>query len=96
MALSDSWLKANNGKKRPAVQEVKDNINTWSGKILDYATKVYQKEGKLKEAIEITNIIPENTKVKTTIPDVIAQWLKEEEQHQAIINDAQDLLSQAR
>lgn len=24
MALSDSWLKANNGKKRPAVQEVKD------------------------------------------------------------------------
>ncbi len=63
----------------PNYQEVKDSINTWSGKILEYATKVYQ-EGKLEDAIKLTDIIPDNSSAKTKIPNLISQWEQEQEQ----------------
>ncbi|MDJ0901058.1 MAG: protein kinase [Xenococcus sp. MO_188.B8] len=80
----------------PKYQEVKDNINTWTEEVLDYATKIYKEEGKLEEAIKITNIIRENNNFKTKIADLISQWQQEEEKYQGIIEQAQSLLDQAQ
>ena len=62
----------------PNYQEVKNNINIWSGKILEHATKVYQ-QGKLEDAIKVTDIIPDNSSAKTKVPQLISQWKKEQE-----------------
>lgn len=62
----------------PNYQEVKNSINIWAGKILEHATKVYQ-QGKLEDAIKVTDIIPNNSSVKTKVPQLIAQWKKEQE-----------------
>ncbi|MGK7897041.1 MAG: hypothetical protein AB4372_26365, partial [Xenococcus sp. (in: cyanobacteria)] len=78
----------------PNYQEIKDSINRWSGRILDYATKLYKEEGKLEEAVKTTEIIPDNTSVKVTVPKVIVQWQKDYTKHQAIIERAQELLNQ--
>ncbi len=74
-------------------QQVKDNINNWSEKILEYATEVY-KQGKLEDAIKVTNIIPKNTIVKAKLPKLISQWQQEELRHKTIINNAQNLSKQ--
>ncbi len=80
----------------PNYQEVKDNINIWSEELLDYATQLYRKEGKLEEAIKITNIIRENPNFQTKIADLSSQWQQEEEKYQAIIDQAQSLLDRAQ
>ena len=77
----------------PNYQEVKDSINNWSVIILDYATKIYQ-QGKLKEAIKITENIPENSNLTAVVPELISQWQQEEAKYQNIINNAQNLLNQ--
>ena len=66
----------------PNYQEVEDNINIWSGKILEYATQVYL-AGKLEEAIKVTDIIPDNSSAKTKIPHLISQWKQEQAEAQA-------------
>ena len=65
----------------PNYQEVEDSINIWSGKILEYATQVYQ-QGKLEDAIKVTDTIPDNSSAKTKIPDLISQWEQEQKQKQ--------------
>ncbi|MDJ0904157.1 MAG: hypothetical protein QNJ55_35770, partial [Xenococcus sp. MO_188.B8] len=77
-------------------QEVQDSINNWSGRILDYATTVYQEEGKLEEAVKVTENIPETSNFKAILPEVISQWQEETAKHQAIIDNAQNLLNQAQ
>ncbi len=77
-------------------QEVQNSINTWSGKILDYATKVYKEEGKLEEAVKIIENIPKNSNLTATLPELISQWQQEAEKHQAILDNAQNLLNQAQ
>ena len=72
-------------------QEVQNNINTWSQNILDYATTVYEK-GRLEQAIEITQAVPKNASIKATIPDLISQWQQQEENHKAIVEQAQYFL----
>ena len=72
-------------------KKVQNSINTWSENILDYATTVYKK-GKLKQAIKVTKVVPENTKVKATIPDLIARWQQQEKTHEANVEQAQNLL----
>ena len=77
-------------------QEVKDSINTWSGKILDYAIKVYKQQGRIEEAVKITKFIPDDTNVKTTIPEIISQWRRKESMYQDIMNKAESLLNQGQ
>ena len=79
----------------PNYQEIQDNIDIWSSKVLDYATKLYQ-QGKLEEAIKTTQIIPDNSNLKAKVPDVISQWQQEEEKHQTIIANAQNLLNRGQ
>ena len=77
-------------------QEVQDSINTWSGKILDYATTVYKEKGQLEKAVEVTENIPENSNLTATLPELIFQWQQETKTHQAIIDNAENLLNQAQ
>ncbi len=77
-------------------QEVQDSVDIWSGKILDYATKVYKEQGQLEEAVKITKNIPENSNLTATLPELISQWQQETEKHQALIDNAQNLLNQAQ
>ncbi|MDJ0590890.1 MAG: hypothetical protein QNJ72_12975 [Pleurocapsa sp. MO_226.B13] len=71
------------------------DLLTWSGNILDYATTVYKK-GKLEQAINITKIVPENSSVQAEIPDLISQWKQQQANHQAIVEQAQNLLARGR
>ena len=77
-------------------QEVQDSINIWSEKILDYATTVYKEKGQIKKAVEITDHIPGNSNLTATLPKLIYQWQQETETHQAILDNAQNLLNQAQ
>ncbi len=79
----------------PNYQEIQENIDIWSRKVLDYATKLYQ-EGKLEEAVKTTQIVPENSNFKATVPKLISQWQQEEEKHKAIIDNAQNLLNRGQ
>ncbi|MDJ0532698.1 MAG: serine/threonine-protein kinase [Xenococcaceae cyanobacterium MO_207.B15] len=79
----------------PNYQEVQDNINTWSGKILDYATKIYQ-EGNLEQAVKMTETIPESSNLKATVSPLISQWQQEEENHKTLIDNAQNLLNRGQ
>ena len=79
----------------PNYQEIQDHINTWLGKILDYATKIYQ-QGNLEQAVKITQIIPESSNLTETLPSLISQWQQEQEKHKTIIDQAQNLLNQGQ
>ena len=73
--------------------EAKENIDLWSEKILEYATKIYR-EGKLEDAIEIARVVSSNSSVKNIVPELVYEWKQEQEKHQTIINNAQRLLEQ--
>ena len=79
----------------PNYQEIQDSINIWSRKILDYATKLYQ-QGNLEEAVKTTEIIPEDSNLKATIPGLISQWEQEEVKHKTIIDNAQNFLNKGQ
>ena len=76
-------------------REVTNNINTWSKNILDYATTVYKK-GDIEQAIEVTKIVPENTQVKATIPELITKWQQQQQTHKANVEQAQNLLERGQ
>ena len=77
----------------PNYQEVKDSIDIWSEKILDYAKTVHQQKG-IEEAIKITKIIPENASVKAKIPELILQWQQTDEKYRDLIDRARQALNQ--
>ena len=79
----------------PNYQEIQDSINIWSKKILAYATKLYQ-QGNLEEAVKTTEIIPEDSNLKATIPGLISQWEQEEVKYKTIINNAQNFLNKGQ
>ena len=81
----------------PNHQQVREQIDTWSEKVLQQATKVYTQEGDLKEAKKmIVNVIPQSSAVKIQALDLKAQWEKEYQINQPIIESAQKALRDNR
>ena len=82
VAILDKMVASSLKDRYPDAQAVLEdlllpNSTVPSTLILNYANKVYKKDGKLEETVKITNSIPENTNVKTAIPDLTSQWQEE-------------------
>ena len=58
-------------------QEAQPLINQWSNSLFQKATKLYQEQGKLNEAIALTQVIPETNLIRQKLPETIAQWKQE-------------------
>ena len=77
----------------PNYQEIRDSIDLWSEKILDYANSVYKNEGREK-AIKVTGVIPDDSSAKPKVTELISQWEKSDLQYQNTINLGQKLLNE--
>ncbi len=71
-------------------------IEPWSQQLLDIATKKYQDEGKLKEAIALLQEIPLNTPTGKKIPVLPNQWQAQFEKESKALELAQLAFSQGR
>ncbi|WP_143727671.1 hypothetical protein [Moorena bouillonii] len=58
-------------------QEAQKLIDQWSNSLFQKATKLYQEQGKLNEAIALTQVIPETNLIRQRLPETIAQWKQE-------------------
>lgn len=84
-------------KEYPNYQEVKENIDSWSERVLQQAIALYTKEGKLKEAKKaVVNTIPQSSAVKVKALDLKAEWEQEHQTNQPIIETAQKALRDNR
>ncbi len=81
----------------PNYQEVQQNIDVWSEKVLELAIEKYTKQGKLEEASQtILTIIPDRSSVKPKALELKAQWEKENQTNKAIIESAKGALQEQK
>ena len=76
--------------------EVQENIDKWSGQLLDKAKKLYEEEGDLPKAIEIVTQIPQDSSIRPQVIDAKKFWKDETEANKAIITTAEKALSQEK
>lgn len=69
--------------------EAKNLISQWSNNLIQQATKLYQEEGKLDEAITLIEDIPTNKKTQ----EAISQWQKEWKANDTLLKEAQQALN---
>jgi serine/threonine protein kinase, bacterial len=80
-------------RQTSASAELTTEIDSWSEKALQQARELYEREGKLPEALEIVKEIPQDTPVKQTALDTTETWKTEFETNKVIIAAAQKALS---
>jgi serine/threonine protein kinase, bacterial len=83
-------------RQTSAEAELTTEIDLWSEKALEQATELYQKEGKLQEALEVVKEIPQDTPVKQKALDTTETWKTELETNKVIIAAAQKALSEEK
>jgi serine/threonine protein kinase, bacterial len=83
-----------NIKNQETASQIKTNIEQWSNETLEKATSLYEKEGKLKEALEQIQTIPQNTTAKTKASTLLATWKQENAANQKILAQSQKYLAQ--
>ncbi len=69
--------------------EAKSLISQWSNNLVQQATKLYQEEGKLDEAIALIETIPNTVATSKKAQEVIAQWQKEWAANDTLLKEAQ-------
>lgn len=74
--------------------QIKASIEEWSQKTLEKATSLYEREGKLKEALEQIQIIPQNSATKTKASQLLTTWKQEDAANQKILAQSQKYLTQ--
>ncbi|NEP11444.1 MAG: serine/threonine protein kinase [Symploca sp. SIO2C1] len=69
--------------------QTKSLISQWSNNLIQQATKLYQEEGKLDEAIALIETIPNTVPTSKKAQEVIAQWQKEWAANDTLLKEAQ-------
>jgi serine/threonine protein kinase, bacterial len=88
---------ANKLPKNAAIASaIKTSIKEWSDRTLKEAIDLYDREGKLKEALEKIQAIPQNTAAKTKAFKLLASWKTEDAANQKILAQSQKYLRQER
>ena len=77
-------------------QKAQQKINTWSTEILAYATKTYEEQGKLKEALAAASVIPKTTAVAQEVATRTKQWQANNKTNEALIKAAETDLQDGR
>jgi serine/threonine protein kinase, bacterial len=81
-------------ENQETASQIKTSIEQWSNETLEKATSLYEKEGKLKEALEQIQTIPQNTTAKTKASTLLATWKQENAANQKILAQSQKYLAQ--
>jgi|GEM_PF-2833732 len=69
--------------------QAKSLISQWSNKLMQQATKLYQEEGKLDEAIALIETIPNTVSTGKKAQEAITQWQKEWAANDTLLKEAQ-------
>jgi serine/threonine protein kinase, bacterial len=83
-----------NIENQETASQIKTSIEQWSNETLEKATSLYEKEGKLIEALAQIQTIPQNTTIKTKASKLLAAWKQEDIANQKILAQSQKYLSQ--
>lgn len=83
-------------KNTEIASQIKTSIEEWSNETLQTATSLYEKEGKLKEALEYIQVIPQNTTAKAEATKLLAIWKQENSTNQKILAQSQKYLAEKR
>lgn len=75
-------------------QTLEPLIAQWSEELVKQATRLYQEEGKLDEAIAMLETIPESAPAHEKTEETIAQWQEEWDKNQTAFQAAQQALEQ--
>ena len=76
-------------QESPYYPQAQQNIETWSGKILAYATQVYEEQGKLNAALEVMKQIPTTSSVSEVAAKRSIQWRESYKIDSALIKAAE-------
>ncbi|WP_052055306.1 serine/threonine-protein kinase [Myxosarcina sp. GI1] len=76
--------------------EIQQQKELWSEKVLQQANNLYNKEGKLQEALELAEQIPQDTAIRQKVIDAKNSWKAEHETNEVIITSAQEALSEEK
>jgi len=71
-------------------------VEQWSQSLLQVATSQYQDQGKLKEAIALTQSIPTSSAVGKKLPELTSKWQTEWKANETASNVAQKALKERR
>ena len=77
-------------------EQIQQETDKWSAQLLEQATKLYQKEGKLEDAIALVNQIPQDSSIRTQVIDAKAEWKTETKQNETAIEAAEKALSEEK
>ncbi|NET58300.1 MAG: serine/threonine protein kinase [Symploca sp. SIO2E6] len=72
--------------------ETKSLISQWSNNLIQEATKLYQEEGKLEEAIALTKVIPQTVATNKQAQEAIAQWQQDWRANDHLLREIQQAL----
>ena len=68
----------------------------WSSTLLDNATKKYQEEGKLPEAIALLQVIPKNVATGKATAQLSTKWQAEWKANEAVLKSANNAIKESR
>ena len=83
-------------RNTPIDAEIQQQIDAWSEQLLAKATKLYEQEGNLEQAIEIVKQIPQDSSIRPQVIDAKNAWKAESEANQELITTAQKALSEEK
>ncbi len=69
--------------------QARQNIEVWSAKILNYATNIYEKQGKLSAALAVIKQIPQTSPVSQEAAKRSQQWQENHKINTALIEEAE-------
>lgn len=77
-------------------EQIQQQIDSWSEKLLAKATKLYEQEGNLEQAIETVKQIPQNSSVRSQVIDAKSAWKAESASNEVLMMTAEKALSEEK
>ncbi|NJO95985.1 MAG: protein kinase [Pleurocapsa sp. CRU_1_2] len=76
--------------------EIQQQVDFWSGQLLEQATKLYEQDGNIEQALETVKQIPQDSTVRSRVIDLKDSWKAEFETNEAIMTTAEKALSEEK
>ena len=83
-------------KKTPINADIQQKVDAWSEQLLEKATKLYEREGNLEQAIETVKQIPQDSSVRSKVIDAKSSWKAEFEANEEVMMAAEQALSEEK
>ncbi|NJR46256.1 MAG: serine/threonine protein kinase [Hyellaceae cyanobacterium CSU_1_1] len=76
--------------------EIQQQVDFWSGQLLEQATKLYEQDGNIEQALETVKQIPQDSTVRSRVIDLKDSWKAEFATNEAIMTTAEKALSEEK